>query len=72
MSELPFSTSDVKQEVRIRMGKEGQSLPDLDDAFRIEVSQRYIELFEIITGRAFEPDTHPDPSERIRTAVVPA
>jgi phosphoribosylaminoimidazole-succinocarboxamide synthase len=54
------------------MGKEGQALPDLDDAFRIEVSQRYIELFEIITGRAFEPDTHPDPSERIRTAVVAA
>ncbi len=54
------------------MGKEGQALPDLDDAFRIEVSQRYIELFEIITGRAFEPDTHPDPSERIRAAVVPA
>jgi phosphoribosylaminoimidazole-succinocarboxamide synthase len=54
------------------MGKEGQVLPDLDDDFRIQVSQRYIELFETITGRAFEPDTHSDPSERIRSALVTA
>lgn len=50
-------------------GKEGQTLPDLPDDFRMEVSRRYIELFEQITGRAFEPDTHPDPPARIQGAL---
>lgn len=50
-------------------GKEGQSLPDLPDDFRIEIAARYIELFETMTGRSFEPDAHPDPTSRIRTAL---
>ena len=54
------------------MGKAGQQLPDLPDAFRIEVSQRYIELYETITGRDFVPDVHPEPSERIREALAQA
>jgi phosphoribosylaminoimidazole-succinocarboxamide synthase len=54
-------------------GQEGQSLPDLSDEFRIEIAARYIELFETVTGTTFEPDTHPDPEQRIREAlgVVP-
>lgn len=36
-------------------GKEGQSLPDLPDAFRIKVYNRYTELFEKLTGKSFEP-----------------
>ena len=51
-------------------GKEGQVLPDLPDAFRVEVAGRYIELFERVTGRPFEPDLHPDPVRRIREAVA--
>lgn len=51
-------------------GLEGQVLPDLDDAFRIEVSTRYIELFEKITGQAFKPDTHKKPIERIHSAIL--
>ena len=51
------------------MGKEGQVLPDLPDAFRVEVASRYIELYESVTGKAFEPDTHPDPVARIHEAV---
>ena len=50
-------------------GKEGQRLPDLPDAFRIEVARRYIELFEAVTGRTFVPDTHPAPAERIHSAL---
>lgn len=50
-------------------GKEGEHLPDLPDSFRIEVAKRYIELFEAITGLPFVPDTHPDPLERIRSAL---
>ncbi len=54
------------------MGKEGQRLPDLPDAFRIRVAQRYIELYETITGRDFEPDTHPNPATRIKEALEAA
>lgn len=46
-------------------GLEGQVLPDLPDSFRIEVSRRYIELFEQITGRTFEPDISRDPISRM-------
>jgi phosphoribosylaminoimidazole-succinocarboxamide synthase len=51
-------------------GKEGQYLPDLTDDFRVEIASRYIELFETVTGTAFEPDTHPDPDARIRKSVA--
>lgn len=46
-------------------GKHGQELPDLSDDFRVEVTKRYVELFERVTGRPFEPDTHPEPVQRI-------
>ncbi len=36
-------------------GLEGQILPDLPDEFRLEVFQRYAELFEMLTGKEFEP-----------------
>jgi phosphoribosylaminoimidazole-succinocarboxamide synthase len=51
-------------------GKEGQRLPDLPDAFRIEVARRYVELFEAVTGQAFVPDTHPDPAARILSTLA--
>lgn len=38
-------------------GKEGQTLPDLPDKFRLKVYRRYTELFEKLTGQPFEP--HP-------------
>ncbi len=42
-------------------GLEGQALPDLDDAFRAEVTHRYVELYEHLTGTPFEPDQRPLP-----------
>lgn len=36
-------------------GLEGQVLPDMDDAFRVSVTERYTELYELMTGRRFEP-----------------
>jgi phosphoribosylaminoimidazole-succinocarboxamide synthase len=36
-------------------GKEGQTLPDLPDKFRIKVYDRYTELFGKLTGKSFEP-----------------
>ncbi|NNE71818.1 MAG: phosphoribosylaminoimidazolesuccinocarboxamide synthase [Rhodothermales bacterium] len=53
-------------------GLEGQVLPDLDDAFRVEVASRYIELYERITGESFVPDVHPDPVSRVRDCLLSA
>lgn len=50
-------------------GKAHQEMPDLPDAFRVRVTKRYIELYEKVTGMSFEPDTHPDPQERIHAAL---
>lgn len=50
-------------------GRDGETTPDLPDDFRIEVATRYIELYEQLTGQAFEPDAHPDPAQRVREAV---
>ena len=46
-------------------GQEGQSAPALPDEFRAQVSARYIDLFEGVSGKSFNPDTHPRPEERI-------
>ncbi|HBQ59175.1 MAG TPA: phosphoribosylaminoimidazolesuccinocarboxamide synthase [Balneolaceae bacterium] len=36
-------------------GLEGQTLPDLPDEFRLKVFERYAELFEMLTGKEFQP-----------------
>lgn len=51
-------------------GRPGETLPNLSDAFRVEVARRYVELYEAVTGQAFEPDTHPDPEARIADALA--
>ncbi len=38
-------------------GKEGQTMPVLPNDFRSLVSERYIELYEVITGKEFEPSS---------------
>ncbi|MDE5968270.1 MAG: phosphoribosylaminoimidazolesuccinocarboxamide synthase, partial [Muribaculaceae bacterium] len=37
------------------MGKEGQQVPEMTDEFVQSVSERYIELYEHVTGRKFVP-----------------
>jgi phosphoribosylaminoimidazole-succinocarboxamide synthase len=39
--------------------------PPVPDQVRVEAAARYIEIFELITGRSFEPDTAPDPAARV-------
>lgn len=39
-------------------GLEGQSMPLMPDSFVTEISQRYIELFDKVTGLEFVPDTN--------------
>ncbi|MFO8129946.1 MAG: phosphoribosylaminoimidazolesuccinocarboxamide synthase [Bacteroidales bacterium] len=46
-------------------GKEGQKIPDLPEEFIASVSERYIELYEKITGEAFEKADISNVSERV-------
>jgi phosphoribosylaminoimidazole-succinocarboxamide synthase len=39
--------------------------PPIPDEVRIEAAARYVEIFELVTGRRFEPDTSPDPAARV-------
>ena len=50
-------------------GREDDEMPSLPDAFRVRVAERYIELYETVTGLTLEPDLHSDPEERIHAAL---
>ena len=52
------------------MGKEGQQVPEMTDAFCEEVSERYIELYEHITGKKFEKAPEAHLADRIATNVL--
>ena len=51
-------------------GKEGQEMPIMPDDFVNEVSERYIELYEIITGKKFEKADTDNIHERIENNVL--
>ncbi len=50
-------------------GKEGQKMPEMPDEFVKEVSDRYIELFEKITGEKFKKADNSDILKRIENNV---
>ena len=37
------------------MGKEGQAVPEMSDEWIETISNRYIELYEKLTGSSFQP-----------------
>jgi phosphoribosylaminoimidazole-succinocarboxamide synthase len=49
------------------MGKEGQTVPEMSDEWIQTISNRYIELYEKVTGKAFVPTTCTE--EEIMAAV---
>ena len=51
-------------------GLEGQRVPFMSDAYIETVSQRYIELYEQITGKTFEPAPVTDIQSRIKANVL--
>ncbi|HEX8387323.1 MAG TPA: phosphoribosylaminoimidazolesuccinocarboxamide synthase [Rubricoccaceae bacterium] len=53
-------------------GRDGEAMPDLPPDVVREISMRYVELYEALTGEPFEPDLHPDPEGRVRRAVEQA
>lgn len=52
------------------MGKEGQKMPEMTDEYCNEVSERYIELYEHITGNKFVKASEADPADRICANVT--
>ncbi|MCM1450154.1 MAG: phosphoribosylaminoimidazolesuccinocarboxamide synthase [Clostridiales bacterium] len=52
------------------MGKEGQKVPEMTPQFIESVSDRYIELYEHITGRKFEKAPENDLAARIKRNVL--
>lgn len=51
-------------------GKTGQTVPAMPDEWVTQISQRYIELFETVTGQPFRPAPDSDPLQRIETALL--
>ena len=51
------------------MGKEGQQMPEMTDEYCETVAQRYIELYEEITGEKFERNLDADLNARIEANV---
>lgn len=45
-------------------------MPEMPDAFVEEITARYIELFERVTGRKFEKDRSENPLERIERNIL--
>lgn len=53
-------------------GREGDTMPDLPDAFRIEIAQRYIDLYERLTGQPFEAEVTSNPEARMQSNLQAA
>ncbi len=53
-------------------GKDGQQMPVMPDEFVNEISERYIELYERVTGRTFVRDASDDPESRIEGNILKA
>ena len=52
------------------MGKDGQTVPEMSDSWINEISGRYIELFETITGEKFVRTENSDIPKRIETSIL--
>lgn len=52
------------------MGKTGQTVPEMTDEYCQSVSDRYIELYEHITGLKFQTEEHADIAARIEKNVT--
>lgn len=51
------------------MGKEGQNVPTMTDDFVNSVSDRYIHLYEMVTGKTFEKESSEGLFEKVEAAL---
>ncbi|MDE6436355.1 MAG: phosphoribosylaminoimidazolesuccinocarboxamide synthase, partial [Muribaculaceae bacterium] len=52
------------------MGRPGEKGPEMTPEVCKSISDRYIELYEHLTGEKFVPAPDADPAKRIETAVL--
>lgn len=50
-------------------GKSGQTVPEMSDEWISQISRRYVELYETVTGQTFNPADDTNPADRIEQAV---
>lgn len=53
-------------------GREGDTMPDLPNDFRVEIAERYIDLYERLTGQPFKAEVTHDPEARMRSNMQAA
>ena len=51
-------------------GRKGELIPEMNDAWVSEISKRYIELYEKLTGNTFQPADNSDMPKRIENSIV--
>ncbi|MBE9463306.1 phosphoribosylaminoimidazolesuccinocarboxamide synthase [Dyadobacter subterraneus] len=53
-------------------GKEGQTVPAMEEDWIRQISERYIELFEKVSGKKFQKNNLDNPLQRIEKAILRA
>lgn len=53
-------------------GKTGQTVPAMSDEWVGQITSRYVELYEKVTGQRFQPDDSASPLDRIETNILRA
>lgn len=53
-------------------GLKGQLVPEMPDEFVESITNRYVELFEVMTGKKFAPRSYENIIENIETSVISA
>jgi phosphoribosylaminoimidazole-succinocarboxamide synthase len=51
-------------------GKDGQKIPEMSDEWVWEISDRYIELFEKLTGEKFEKSDTTNIEQRVENNIL--
>jgi phosphoribosylaminoimidazole-succinocarboxamide synthase len=61
---------DYLRRTLVARGYSGQGTPpELDEELRLETARRYVEIYEQVTGRTFQPDLDP-PADRIQRKLA--
>lgn len=51
-------------------GKDGQTIPDMSDEWIAQISARYVELYETVSGLSFQPADLSNPLARIERSIL--
>jgi phosphoribosylaminoimidazole-succinocarboxamide synthase len=51
-------------------GKDGQKIPEMNDSWVNEISDRYVDLYEKITGKKFDKDGAVNSLQNIQNSII--